>query len=91
MKILDKFKSSQDYIDISYMIDHVRDISVRTSVLQQLGYKVGTLIMKSDLGIKSLTIDKQHKIRMQISNKYKNINIAHCVIIDPKNIYNQKY
>jgi hypothetical protein len=38
--MIEKFKSSQDFIDISYMIDHVEDIKFRLSLLEELGYKL---------------------------------------------------
>lgn len=89
MKIIDKFKSSQDYIDISYMVDHISDINVRISVLEQLGYKIGTIITNDYLGSKSVFLDKRNCIRMQITTKFKNLNIAKCVIVEPKKIFFQ--
>lgn len=89
--MINKFKKSQDYIDISYMIDHVEDIDFRISLLQELGYRIGTSIVKDDLGVKSILLGKRNEIRMQITPKFKNINIARCVIIEPKNIFFQKW
>lgn len=54
--MIEKFKSSQDFIDISYMIDHVEDIKFRLSLLEELGYKLGTSIVKTDLGVKHISI-----------------------------------
>lgn len=88
--MLVKFKNSQDYIDICYMIDHVRDVDVRLSVLEQLGYKVGTIITRNDSNIKDYYIDKQDNIRMQVTNKFNKVNIASCVIINPKKLFFQK-
>ena len=89
MKLIEKFKSSQDFIDICYMIDHISDIEVRISVLEQLGYKIGTLVVNDYLGSKRVFVDKRKMIRMQITSKFKNINLAKCVIIEPKKIYFQ--
>ncbi len=89
MKLIDKFKNSQDYIDISYMIDHISNIDVRISVLEQLGYKIGTIIVNDYLGLKNVYVDKRKCIRMQITTKFKNLNLAKCVIIEPKNIFYQ--
>ena len=88
--MIEKFKSSQDFIDISYMIDHVEDIKFRLSLLEELGYKLGASIVKTDLGVKHISIGKKNEIRMQVTPKYKNINIATCVVVEPKNIFFQK-
>ena len=88
--MIDKFKSSQDFIDISYMIDHVKDIDFRLSLLEELGYKVGTSIVKNDLGVKHIVMGKRNEIRMQVTPKFKNLNIARCVIIEPNKIFFQK-
>ena len=89
MKLIDKFKNSQDYIDISYMVDHISNIDVRISVLEQLGYKIGTIIVNDYLGLKNVYVDKRKCIWMQITTKFKNLNLAKCVIIEPKNIFYQ--
>lgn len=89
--MIDKFKQSQDYIDISYFIDHVSDIDFRLSLLEELGYNIGTAIVKGDFGEKNIVIGKRNEIRMQVTPKYKNINIAKCIVIEPKNIFFQKW
>lgn len=81
-KRIEKFKTSQDYIDICYMIDHVKEYDVRANVLESLGYKIGFDIMKIDKGVKNIYLGKKNEIRMQVTPKFKNINIAKCVIID---------
>ena len=87
--MIERFKKSQDFIDISYMIDHVKDIDFRISLIKELGYNIGTSIVKEDLGEKSVVIGKRNDIRMQITPKFKNVNIAQCVVIEPKNLYFQ--
>lgn len=89
MDMIERFKNSQDFIDISYMIDHVNDIEFRISLLEGLGYRVGTSIVKTDLGVKHIVLGKKNEIRMQVTPKCKNLNIARCVIIEPKNIFFQ--
>lgn len=89
--MIDKFKQSQDYIDISYFIDHVDDIEFRLSLLEELGYNIGTAIVKKEFGEKHIIIGKRNEIRMQVTPKYKNINIAKCVVIEPKNIFFQRW
>ncbi len=76
------FKQSQDYKDICYMIDHVKDISVRLDILEKLGYHIGNDIVKFDLGVKNIIIGKRNEIRIQVTPKYKNINIANCAILN---------
>lgn len=83
-KRIEKFKKSQDYIDICYMIEHVKDDEVRLDVLQVLGYKIGLDIVKIDKGVKNIYIGKKNDLRMQVTPKFKNVNIAQCVIIESK-------
>lgn len=87
--MIEMFKKSQDFIDISYMIDHVKDIDFRLSLIEELGYKLGTSIVKEDLGVKNIVIGKKNEIRMQVTPKFNNINIARCVIIEPNKLYFQ--
>lgn len=81
MNKIEKFKHSIDYRDICYFIDHVENIDFRISLLEELGYNVGVLIVKQDFGEKHIIIGKKKEIRMQVTPKYKNINVARCVII----------
>jgi hypothetical protein len=83
-KRIEKFKKSQDYIDICYMIDHVKEEETRIDVLQVLGYKIGLDIVKIDKGVKNIYIGKKNDLRMQVTPKFKNVNIAQCVIIESK-------
>lgn len=77
-----KFKSSQDYIDICYMIDHVREWKPRLDCLQKLGYRLGINILNNKkYNVKTLTIGKRNEIRMQVTPKDKK-NLAACVIIE---------
>lgn len=78
------FINGQDYKDICYFIDHVADVSVRLSCLEELGYRIGTDIVKGESKVKSVKIGKQGEIRMLVTPKFKNINIARCVIIENK-------
>lgn len=71
------------------MIDHVNDIDFRLSLLEELGYRIGTSIVKVDLGVKHIILGKKNEIRIQVTPKHKNVNIAKCVIIEPKNIFYQ--
>ena len=79
---IEKFKKSQDYIDICYMIEHVKDDEVRLDVLQVLGYRIGLEVTKIDKGVKHIYIGKKNELRMQVTPKFKNVNIARSVIIE---------
>lgn len=78
---INDFKKTQDYIDICYMIDHVPLIDTRLDVLKTLGYEVGVDVVKVDNGAKHIIIGKKGEIRMQVTNKYPNVNLANCVIV----------
>lgn len=79
--MIEKFKHTQDYIDICYMIDHIKNIDIRISVLKELGYTIGLLISKENITVKNIIIDKQKNLRIQVTPKYRGLNMAHCVII----------
>jgi hypothetical protein len=49
-----------------------------------LGYKIGLDIVKIDKGVKNIYIGKKNDLRMQVTPKFKNVNIAQCVIIESK-------
>jgi hypothetical protein len=83
-KRIENFKKTQDYIDICYMIEHVKENEVRLDVLQVLGYKVGIDIVKEDKGVKNIYIGKRNELRMQVTPKFKHVNLAQCVIIESK-------
>lgn len=88
-KIVNKFKKTQDYRDICYMIDHVRNEEVRISCIEALNYKIGTNILfsESNTKIKNVIIGRKGEIRVQITPKYG--IIAACAIVDFKNTQNQ--
>lgn len=81
MKEYELLHKSRDYIDICYMIDHVKEYDVLIDVLTKLGYKVVPLIIRNENRVKNITIDKRNNFRIQITPKYKNINIAQSVLI----------
>lgn len=76
---IQKFKKTRDFEDINYMIRHIADITVRTSVILSMGYKVSRVIQPNDLGVGYLMFSKQGSLLMQITPKYPNCNIALCV------------
>lgn len=83
--MIETFKQSQDFADISYMIDHISDIDARIDVLTKLGYRIGVSIIKPHHTVKNIVVGKNKKeVRMQITPKIGNINIAKCAVIEIK-------
>lgn len=74
-----KFIKTQDYIDISYMIDHIDDYELRVEMIEKLGYLVTSLKTENN----SVKVISKHgkKIKMQITPKIGLIGIARFVII----------
>lgn len=81
-KRIKKFKTTQDYIDITYMIRHVLDENTRINVLETLGYKIGIDVVKGNNNIGDIIIGKKNELRMQVTQKQKGLNFAKCVIIE---------
>lgn len=73
----------RDYRDICYFIDHVKDIKLRISLIESLGYKIGVNIVKKDEDkVKSITIGKKKEYRIQIAPRSKDIPLATCAIVE---------
>lgn len=76
---IQNFKGTRDYEDISYMITHIKDTQVRTSVIEQLGYVIVRVIQPRNLGEKYIFFDKDGNLYMQIIPKYLACNLSKCV------------
>lgn len=74
-----EFIKTQDYIDISYMIDHIDDYELRVEMIEKLGYLVTSIKTENN----SVKVISKHgkKIKMQITPKIGLIGIARFVII----------
>lgn len=74
-----EFIKTQDYIDISYMIDHIDDYELRVEMIEKLGYLVTSLKTENN----SVKVISKHgkKIKMQITPKIGLIGIARFVIM----------
>jgi hypothetical protein len=70
-----------DIRDISYFIDHVKDIDLRISAIQQLGYSIGFDIASKDCAEKKIIKGKKGELRMQIEPKKDRFSLVHCAII----------
>lgn len=81
---IEEFKQTQDYKDIMYMIKHVPYVKTRCDILRELGYKVVIgVITNPKIQIKRYVfLDKQKRIRIQISDKHKDNNYAFYIVYD---------
>lgn len=73
---------ARDIRDISYFIDHVKDIDFRISLIQELGYKIGVNVATDECGEKDIIIGKKKETRIQIEPKEKHSLLVKCAIID---------
>lgn len=55
-----------DIRDISYFIDHVKDIELRVSAIQQLGYSIGFNVVNNNCAERQIIKGKKNELRMQI-------------------------
>ena len=81
VKKINVFKTTQDYKDIIYMIQHVKDYNTRCDVLKCLGYHIGIDLEQNEKGEGNIIIGKRQEIRMQVTPKDK-YNMSKCVIIE---------
>jgi len=72
----------RDYRDICYFIDHVKNIKLRISILEQLGYKIGVNIVNKDSAEKKITIGKRKEKRIQISPNIPKSPLVPCVVLE---------
>ena len=74
-----EFMKTQDYIDISYMIDHIGDYELRVEMIEKLGYFVMSLKTEND-AVKVIS-KYGKKIKMQSTPEIGLFEIARFVII----------
>lgn len=81
-KLVASFKKTDDYRDICYMVDHVRDIEVRLSCLEALKYRLGLNLAIKDTRkeIKSVTIGKKGEFRVQVTECEDMFSV--CAIVE---------
>ena len=80
-ELIEKFKKTQDYIDICYMIDHVSDDNIRTDILIELGYEVVSTTTTKHSKAKQINIGRNGEIIIQIINKIEMVDIVRNVIV----------
>lgn len=82
LETLQKFKESRDYRDITYFTKRISNIKILKSILEDLGYRIGIDIIKSQVNpINTCQIGKKGEIRMQISNRIPCEKYVLCAII----------
>lgn len=86
MNKIEAFKQTIDYRVISYFVDSIRSISIRLSILEELGYNIGIqVVQETPIEIKKDIIrGKNGKLRMLVTNRIKTTNYAKCIIIENK-------
>lgn len=73
---------TRDIRDICYFIDHVKELDFRTSLIEELGYRIGFDVARVDCKEKDIIVGKKKEIRIQITPKEKHSPLVKCAIID---------
>lgn len=73
---------SIDVRDINYFIDHVKNIDLRISLIQELGYKIGFNVATKDCQEKDVITGRKKELRIQIAPKTKSSPLVKCAIIE---------
>ena len=75
---------SVDFMDINWVIDHVKDVKPRIDILKELGYRIGynLYVNKNKNALKSMIIGKRGELRIQVSEKIHDLPFAYCVILE---------
>ena len=73
---------SRDYRDICYFVKHVKNIDLRISLLQELGYRIGLNVVRKGDKEMDIIIGKRGERRIQVTPQLSKTPIAKCVIIE---------
>jgi hypothetical protein len=73
---------SRDYRDICYFVKHVKNIDLRISLLQELGYRIGLNVVRKGDKEMDIIIGKRGERRIQVTPQLTKTPIAKCVIIE---------
>ena len=73
---------SRDYRDIGYFVKHVKDIDLRISLLQELGYRIGLNVVKKGDKEMDVVIGKRGEKRIQVTPQLSKTPVAKCVILE---------
>lgn len=75
-------KESIDYRDICYFIKHVRNLDLRISVINSLGYNIGVNVAKEGDEEGSFFIGMKGEARVQLEPRNKKFPLVRCAIIE---------
>ena len=73
---------ARDLLYIGYFVKHVKDISLRISLLRELGYRIGLNVVTKDSKEMDVTIGKRKETRIQITKQLGVTPVAKCVILE---------
>ena len=73
---------TNDYRDICYFITHVKNLELRVSLIESLGYRIGVNVVNQFNHEKQITIGKRKEVRIQITPQLGKTPIAKCAIIE---------
>ena len=73
---------TRDLRDIGYFVKHVKHISLRVSLLKELGYRIGINVVTKDNKEMDVTIGKRKETRIQITPQLGETPVAKCVILE---------
>ena len=73
---------TRDLRDIGYFVKHVKHISLRVSLLKELGYRIGINVVTKDNKEMDVTIGKRKETRIQITPQLGVTPVAKFVILE---------
>lgn len=71
-----------DIRDICYFVSHVKNLDLRVSLIESLGYRIGINVVTKYSHEKEVTIGKRKEVRVQITPQLGKTPIAKCAIIE---------
>ena len=73
---------ARDYRDIGYFVKHVKNIDLRISLLQELGYRIGLNVVRPGDKEMDVIIGKRGERRIQVTPQLTKTPVAKCVILE---------
>ena len=71
-----------DIRDICYFVTHVKNLDLRVSLIESLGYRIGVDVATSYSHEKMISIGKRKEVRVQITPQVKGNPLVKCAIIE---------
>ena len=71
-----------DIRDICYFVNHVKNLDLRVSLIESLGYKIGVNVVTNHSHEKEVTIGKRKEVRVQITPQVGKSPLVKCAIIE---------